>query len=104
MWYEQINKLAEFITLDPTLFHNVISIIIYLIVIFFALKHGSSWINLLIAYAIISLVMSFFGLDSYLNIFNILDLLLTSIFGGGGFTFKGIWEKIKGFFSFKGVI
>ena len=97
MWHEQINSFAEFLTINPKLFHNVVSILIYLAMLWVALKSGSSWVVFLVGYLVISLVLTFIGIDSYLNVATILRDLIESIFGiDEGSRLGRLWKRIFG--------
>ena len=74
-----LNGLYNFLNFDRELMDNLLTTIIYLIFIYICAKNGTNWITLLIGYLIISTILTFLGISSYLNIISILETLLASI-------------------------
>lgn len=76
---EFLNGLYDFLNFDRVLMDNILTTFLYLIYIYICIKNGTNWISLLIGYLIISTVLQFLGISSYLNIISILETLFTSL-------------------------
>jgi flagellar biosynthesis protein FlhB len=96
-----LNGLYDFLNFDRVLMDNILTTFLYLIYIYICIKNGTNWISLLIGYLIISTVLQFLGISSYLNIISILEMLLTSIidiiFAPAQNFLDGIKEFFEGF-------
>lgn len=96
-----LNGLYDFLNFDRVLMDNIITTIIYLIYIYICVKNGANWITTLIGYLIISTVLQFLGISSYLNVITILETLFTSlidiIFAPMNNLLDGIKEFFEGF-------
>ena len=96
-----LNGLYDFLNFDRILMDNILTTFLYLIYIYICIKNGTNWISLLIGYLIISTVLQFLGISSYLNIISILEMLLTSItdiiFAPAQNFLDGIKEFFEGF-------
>lgn len=64
---------------DNTLFHTIITIMTYIILLYFSMRGGANWITILASFIIFSTIFLFLGIDSPLNIFNIIKDLVAKI-------------------------
>ncbi len=76
MFNDFFNTFSNFINMNRTTFDNILSLIIYLIIIFLSLKSGANGYTLVFAYVITSGILTLLGLSS---IFNIVELLTNFI-------------------------
>ena len=93
-----LNSLYDFLLFDRVVMDNLISTIIYLIYIYICVKNGTNWITMLIGYLVISTVLEFLSISSYLNILSLLDMFVKSIMDTVEPYFKEILDAIGGIF------
>ena len=93
-----LNSLYDFLLFDREVMDNLISTIIYVIYLYICVKNGANWITMLIGYLVISTVLEFLSISSYLNILSLLDSFVKSIMGTVEPYFKEILDAIGGIF------
>lgn len=69
----------ELTGIDKLLISNIFSTILYIILIIMALRYGIGGIGFLIVYLIVSAILEFLNISSYLNVFTLLDMLMDLI-------------------------
>ena len=93
--------LGLFLNVDKVIIDNIISTIIYLTFIILVVRGGGvDWIGFLLMYLVISTILTFLNISSYLNIIdillNLIETILEPIVPDG----KDIWETIWDWISF----
>lgn len=63
-----LDGIANFILVDRSLLDNILSLIIYLIVIIYSLKGGVGGATFVISYLIVSAILGVLGISSIFNI------------------------------------
>lgn len=71
-----LNDLSDFLTFNRAWLPNLLTLSVYAVASFIALKGGSDWIILVVVYLVISTVLSLLGISS---VFNIVDQLINLI-------------------------
>lgn len=93
--------LGLFLNVDKVIIDNVISTIIYLTFIILVVRGGGvDWIGFLLMYLVISTVLTFLNISSYLNIIDIVLNLIESILEPIVPDGKDIWEAIWDWITF----
>lgn len=77
-----LNDFTAFFLFDRVLFDNILTTIIYGFFIWTAVKHGATWLGILIGYLFIGAVLTFLGISSYLNLVSIITDVIQNIFSG----------------------
>lgn len=93
--------LGLFLNVDKVIIDNIISTIIYLTFIILVVRGGGvDWIGFLLMYLVISTILTFLNISSYLNIIdivlNLIEAILEPIVPDG----KDIWEAIWDWITF----
>jgi hypothetical protein len=96
--------LGLFLNVDKVIIDNVISTIIYLTFIILVVRGGGvDWISFLLMYLVISTVLTFLNISSYLNIIdillNLIETILDPIIPDGQNIWEAIWNLIKSIFG-----
>lgn len=93
--------LGLFLNVDKVIIDNVISTIIYLAFVILVVRGGGvDWIGFLLMYLVISTVLTFLNISSYLNIIDIVLNLIESILEPIVPDGKDIWEAIWDWITF----
>lgn len=93
-----LNSIYDFLHFDRVVMDNLITTIIYLIYIYICVKNGTNWITMLIGYLVISTVLEFLSISSYLNILSLLNTIIKSIIDIVASPLKEILDAIFGIF------
>lgn len=76
-----LNDFTTFFLFDRVLFDNILTTIIYGFFIWTAVKHGATWLGILIGYLFIGAVLTFLGISSYLNLVSVISDVISGILG-----------------------
>lgn len=97
--WSEANSITEFLGLflnvDKVIIDNVISTIVYLTFIILVVRGGGvDWIGFLLMYLVISTILTFLNISSYLNIYDLVRNLIEAILGPIIPDDKNLWETI----------
>lgn len=77
-----LNDFTAFLLFDRLLFDNILTTIIYGIFIYWSVRYSATWLGLLFGYLFIGAVLTFLGIDSYLNLVSIISDIIAGLFNG----------------------